>query len=306
MTPRAPKMHEPLDFDFDDVLTAISDENMPSIKASSARPFIKWAGGKRAILPELTSRMPEKYGAYTECFLGGGALFFSVQPEEAYLSDINFPLILTYTAVRDDVERLISKLQAHAEQHNKTYYLDRRDALTKETDPTTIGALLIYLNKTCYNGLYRVNQSGRFNVPMGSYKEPKILDEANLRAASKALSRAKIKQKPFFQVPLVKDNFYYLDPPYHTTFSSYDGSGFGDEDHRKLAEFCKRIHVAGGKFMLSNSDTPLIQQLYQAYNIESIEAPRMVSCKGTQRVKEKELIIRNYHGRKSEQNGQSA
>jgi DNA adenine methylase len=306
MTPRAPKMHEPLDFDFDDVLTAIADENMPSIKASSARPFVKWAGGKRGILPELLSRMPDKYQGYTECFLGGGALFFAVQPEEAYLSDINFPLILTYTAVRDDVERLIGKLQVHAEKHNKTYYLEKRARVARETDPTTIGALLIYLNKTCYNGLYRVNQSGIFNVPMGSYKDPAILDEVNLRAASKALSHAKIKQKPFFQVPTVKDNFYYLDPPYHTTFSSYDGSGFGDDDHKELAEFCKKINAAGGKFMLSNSDTPLIRQLYHGYNVESIDAPRMVSCKGTQRVKEKELIIRNYDGRKSEQDGQPA
>jgi DNA adenine methylase len=306
MTPRPRKEHALLDFDFDDVLTAIADENMPSIKASSARPFLKWAGGKRAILPELLSRMPEKYKGYTECFLGGGALFFSVQPEEAYLSDINFPLVLTYTAVRDDVERLISKLQIHADNHNKSYYLARRAQLTRETDPTTIGALLIYLNKTCYNGLYRVNQSGIFNVPIGSYKDPTILDEVNLRAASKALNRAKIKQKPFFQVPVVKDNFYYLDPPYHTTFSSYDGSGFGDDDHKKLAEFCKKISAAGGKFMLSNSDTPLIRQLYQAYNVESIDAPRMVSCKGTQRVKEQELIIRNYDGRKSKQDGEPA
>jgi DNA adenine methylase len=304
MTPRAKKMHEPLDFDFDEVLTAIADENMPSIKASSARPFLKWAGGKRAILPELQSRMPEKYTAYTECFLGGGALFFAVQPEEAYLSDINFPLVLTYTAVRDDVERLISKLQVHAGSHNKTYFLENRARVARETDPTTIGALLIYLNKTCYNGLYRVNQSGIFNVPMGSYKDPTILDEVNLRAASKALKHARIKQKPFFQVPVVKDNFYYLDPPYHTTFSSYDGSGFGDSDHRKLADFCKRINAAGGKFMLSNSDTPLIRQLYQGYTVETIDAPRMVSCKGTQRVKEKELIIRNYYGRKSEPDGQ--
>src|SRR5215467_12736480 len=113
MTPRPKKMHEPLDFDFDEVLTAIADENMPSIKAANARPFVKWAGGKRAILNELISRMPEHYKGYTECFLGGAALFFAVQPEEAYLSDINFPLILTYTAVRDDVERLIARLQVH-------------------------------------------------------------------------------------------------------------------------------------------------------------------------------------------------
>jgi DNA adenine methylase len=303
MNPRA-KMHEPLDFEFDDVLTAIADENMPSIKASSARPFLKWAGGKRGIINELISRMPEKYTGYTECFLGGGALFFAVQPEQAYLSDINFPLILTYTAVRDDVERLISKLQVLADNHNKTNYLAQRSHMTRETDPTSIGALLIYLNKTCYNGLYRVNKSGIFNVPMGSYKDPTILDEVNLRAASKALKAAKIKQKPFFQVPIVKENFYYLDPPYHTTFSSYDGSGFGDEDHRKLATFCKTIHEAGGYFMLSNSDTPLIRELYRGYNVESIDAPRMVSCKGTQRVKEKELIIRNYNGRKSEPDGQ--
>jgi DNA adenine methylase len=304
MNPRPSKMHESLDFEFEDVLTAIADENMPSIKGSTARPFVKWAGGKRGILPELISRMPEKYSVYTEPFLGGAALFYGVRPETAYLSDINFTLVLTYTAVRDDVERLIRYLKVHESKHDKDYFLKMRKQLTKEIDPTKLGSILIYLNKTCYNGLYRVNQSGLFNVPMGSYTAPAILDESNLRAASKALQHAKIKQKPFFQVPVVKDNFYYLDPPYHNTFSSYDGSGFGDEDHKKLAGFCKKIDEAGGFFMLSNSDTPFIQQLYAGYNIESIDAPRSVSCKGTQRVKEKELIIRNYFGRKGVQDGE--
>lgn len=303
MSPRLPKMHEPLDLEFDEVLSSIADENMPSIKSSNARPFVKWAGGKRSILPQLIERMPEYYAAYTECFLGGAALFYGVKPEKAFLSDINFPLILTYTAVRDDVERLISNLKIHESKHDKEYFLKARKRMTRETDPTKIGALLIYLNKTCYNGLYRVNQSGIFNVPMGSYKDPAILDESNLRAVSKALQGVQIKQKPFFQVPIVKDNFYYLDPPYHNTFSGYDGSGFGDEDHKKLAEFCKKIDVAGGFFMVSNSDTPLIRQLYAAYNIESVEASRSVSCKGNQRVKESELLIRNYKRTEGNPNG---
>jgi len=303
MTPRAKKMHEPIDAEFEDVLTAIADENMPTIEAASARPFLKWVGGKRSILPELTSRMPGKYGTYCEPFLGGGALFFSVSPEKTYLSDLNFYLVLAYQAVRDDVERLISTLKVHELNHNKSYYLKARLDIARESDPTKIGALLIYLNKTCYNGLFRVNQSGAFNVPMGSYTEPTILDEENLRSCAKALKGVEIMQHSFDQIPVAKDNFYYLDPPYHKTFSSFDSSGFNDADHEKLAAFCKKLHEAGCYFMLSNSDTPFIRGLYARFAIEQVMAGRFVSCKGSQRGKENELLIRNYTTEQRKESG---
>lgn len=294
MNPRPRKIHPPIDADFDDVLTAIADENRPAIRAESAHPFLKWVGGKRSVLPELKSRMPAQYERYCEIFLGGAALFFETNPPNAYLSDLNFHLVLTYIAVRDDVERLISELKKHEHRHSKEYYAKARPKIARESDPTKIGAWLIYLNKTCYNGLYRVNQSGEFNVPMGSYTDPTILDEENLRACSKALQGVEIMQHPFTQTPIRKGNFCYLDPPYHKAFSSFDSSGFDDKDHEKLAAFCRTLDEAGCKFMVSNSDTPLIRKLYEGFTIERIMAGRFVSCKRDQRVKQTELVIRNY------------
>jgi len=291
---RPRKLHSPLEVEFEDVLTAIADENMPTIQAATARPFLKWVGGKHSILPELIARMPDTFGTYCEPFLGGGALFFERKPPKAYLSELNFYLVLTFRAVRDDVERLISELKVHEKKHDKDYYLKARRKIALEADLTKIGAWMIYLNKTCYNGLYRVNLSGAFNVPMGSYTAPAILDEENLRACSKALQGVEIMQHDFEQAPVQKGNFYYLDPPFHNTFSSFDSSGFGDTDHRKLAAFCKRLDKAECFFMLSNSDTSLVRSLYDGYVIDRVKAGRFVSCKSSGRGKENELIIRNY------------
>lgn len=290
---RPPKYHDPLPASFDDVLTAIADEHKPII-GISARPFLKWVGGKRSILPELTQRVPEEYDAYHEPFLGGGALYFTLQPKEAYLSDINFHLVLTFKAVRDNVDALVSLLKTHAKNHDKEYYGKARDRLFKENDPTKIAALFIYLNKTCFNGLYRVNKSGFFNVPIGDYKNPAILDEENLRNCSKVLQGADIKQHSFTQEEAIKGDFYYLDPPYHETYDGYSGSGFGDEEHKKLADFCREIDKKGGFFMLSNSDAPFVRELYKGYTVEIVSASRSVSCKAHQRGKENEILIRNY------------
>ena len=291
---RPPKINDPLDYEFADVLAAIADENRPILHESEARPFLKWVGGKRSILPLLLPRMPKEYDTYCEPFIGGAALFYAAKPARAYLSDVNFSLILTYTAVRDDVDTVIAALKTHRTKHNLEYYLKARLKIAKEQNPAKIAALLIYLNKTCYNGLYRVNKSGAFNVPMGSYVDPTILDEENLRAASKILQTAEIKQHSFEHVPIRTKNFYYLDPPYHKTFSSYDGSGFDDKAHENLAAFCAKLNASGCYFMLSNSDTPFIRGLYKNFNIDEVKAGRFVSCKADQRGKESELVIRNY------------
>lgn len=243
--------------------------------------------------------MPVEYGSYREVFIGGGALFFRHRPKHAYLADVNFHLVLTYRAVRDDVERLIAHLRHYAGKHDKDFYKKTRKKLARETDPTKIGALLIYLNKTCYNGLYRVNQSGEFNVPMGSYDEPTIVDEENLWACSKALHGVDIIQHPFQQTPIVKGDFYFLDPPYHKAFSSFDSSGFRDADHERLAAFCKTLDEAGCHVMVSNSDTQFIRKLYEGFIIEKVKAGRWVSRNRDQRVKETELIIRNYSTQRS-------
>lgn len=295
MTPRpASKIHQPLPHTFDEVLHGIADEQRPDKQTLNAKPFLKWVGGKRSILPLLLERIPEEYTAYYEPFVGGGALFFETQPKIAYLSDINFYLIITYKAVRDNIEDLIRSLKIHEKKHDKEYFLKARKQLSIEKDPTKIASLFIYLNKTCFNGLYRVNKSGGFNVPIGSYKNPAIADEDTLRACSRILQGAKIAQHGFEQVKIQKGAFYYIDPPYHNTYSQYDGSGFGEKEHANLALFCKEIDKKGGYFMLSNSDTDLVRTLYKGYTIEEVQASRSVSCKAHQRGKEYELLIRNY------------
>jgi len=288
------KIMEPLPGSPDSILATIADENRPILRETGARPFLKWAGGKRSILPDLLERMPAAYGTYYEPFIGGGALFFEAHPASAYLSDINLPLILTYQAVRDDVDGVIAELKHHAAEHNKTYYTAARKLFGEETDPVKLAGLLIYLNKTCYNGLYRVNKSGFFSVPIGSYEDPTILDEDNLRAASRALTGVTIKQHQFYQVPIKAGAFYYMDPPYHLTFDGYDSNRFGDADHKDLADFCRDLSKAGAFFMVSNSNNSFVRSLYREFCIEQVQATRYVSCKGEQRGKETELIIRNY------------
>lgn len=260
----------------------------------AARPFLKWVGGKRSILPELLPRMPREYRMYCEPFLGGGALFFAAKPERAYLSDVNSPLVLAFLAVKNAVGEVIEHLKIHASKHSKEYYLRAREWFGEEKDPIRIGALLIYLNKTCYNGLYRVNRGGKFNVPIGSYDNPAILDEEKLRTASSALQGMEIKHHGFWQTRVEAGNFYYLDPPYHKVYDGYAAGRFGDEDHKKLASFCRELDKAGCYFMVSNSDTALIRSIYSEFKIERVMASRSVSCKPTQRGKENELIIRNY------------
>ena len=291
---RPQKYHVPLTTGFNEALLAIADESKPSLINITARPFLKWVGGKRSILPELIARMPKEYTVYNEPFLGGGALFFVVQPKQAYLSDINFHLIVTFQAVKDDVQNVIDYLKIHASRHNKTYYYEARAKLSKETDSAQIAALFIYINKTCFNGLYRVNKQGQFNVPIGDYKNPNIVDEGNLLAVSKALKNTDIFQKDFSQIQPQKDNFYYIDPPYHGAYDGYNGGGFGDKEHTNLASFCREIDKIGGYFMVSNSDTELVRTLYKGYTIEEVSALRSVSCKAHQRQRENELIIRNY------------
>jgi DNA adenine methylase len=258
------------------------------------KPFLKWVGGKHSILPQLISRLPKEYDEYYEPFVGGGALFFAVQPKNAHLSDVNFDLIITYITVRDDVDKLIDRLKVHEFNHDKTYFLNTRERLFVSTNHVETASLFIYLNKTCFNGLYRVNKQGKFNVPIGNYKEPNIVDEDVLMADYFALQGVNIKQSDFTLTPVHKNAFYYFDPPFHQTYDNYSASGFDGYVHIKLADLCHKINKAGGKFMVSNSDTEFVRDLYKNYNIEVIKSSRSVSCKSNQRGKVQELIIRNY------------
>ncbi|MEE9312206.1 MAG: DNA adenine methylase [Planctomycetota bacterium] len=292
---RPKKIHEPLEADFNTVLSSIADGGKPKIELlSSAKPFVKWVGGKRSIVPQLLERMPAEYKTYREPFVGGGALFFAAKPEQAYISDVNMHLILAYQAVREDMEKLTSLLDGHLRRHNEKYFGRARERLSEESNPTKIAALFIYLNKTCFNGLYRVNKKGKFNVPIGRYDNPSLYDESVLKADRAALQDVEIWQHPFDQMPYEKGDFVYFDPPYHKTYSGYDSSGFQDAEHKKLADFCSQLHKAGVHFMLSNSNTEYVRALYKNFNIDEVAAKRSVSCKAESRGKETEIIVKNY------------
>lgn len=291
---RPQKILSPVQLDFPEVLVTIANANKPSSETVDARPFIKWVGGKRSILPLLLERMPIEYGSYHEPFVGGGALYFAIQPKKAFLSDINFPLVITYKIIRDEVKQLINQLKIHEKKHSENYFARARVKFAKEIDAVKIAALFIYLNKACYNGLYRVNKAGRFNVPIGSYEEPTLFEEEVLLNDSRVLKNTLIEQRHFSQIEIIREDFYYLDPPYHQTYDGYNHHGFGDTEHADLAKVCRKIAAAGGYFMLSNSDTPFVRDLYKGFNIEQVAALRTVSCKSNQRGRENELVIRNY------------
>ena len=262
-----------------------------------ARPFVKWVGGKRSILPELIARMPETCSHYYEPFVGGGALFFAACPVEGpfvHLSDKNLRLMATYAGIRDYLPQVVDFLKQHRDNHCLEYYRQARVRLSKSRDIAEVASLFIYLNKTCYNGLYRVNKAGGFNVPMGKYKDPPILDEENLVACSKKLQGVELTQRSVFQTLGGAGAFYYLDPPYDGTYDSYTADGFDEHKQKLLAQYCHKIDKRGSRFMLSNSDTPLIRELYARYNIAEVFAGRYVSSRGDGRGRTQELLITNY------------
>ena len=269
------------------------------------RPFLKWAGGKRQLLPELFARLPDCFAAYHEPHVGSGVLFFELASRgalpQAYLSDVNPSLIDTYVAVRDQVEDVIAVLKKHQRKHDQDYYY-----LVRAIDPSRLSlagraARIIYLNKTCYNGLYRENKSGQFNVPFGRYKNPTICDAVNLRAVSRALQGADIARRNYDSVRdwAKPGDFVYFDPPYHplsatSSFTAYDRKGFSEDDQRGLRDVFGELAQRGVHVMLSNSDTPLIRELYAGFNIGRVYASRSINSKGNRRGKIAELIIRSY------------
>jgi len=267
------------------------------------RPFLKWAGGKTQLLPELIKRVPNSYNRYLEPFLGGGALYFALQPKTAYLSDFNGELVNCFNVVRSHLPQLIQELKKYRYEKEMYYAvreLDRERDFAK-TPPVARAARFIYLNKTCFNGLYRVNSKGHFNVPFGSYTEPKILDVPNLTACGTALSAAIIKQGNFENIADVaeRDDFVYFDPPYAPAsdtadFTQYVKGGFDASHQELLLLTCLKLHQKGVKWMLSNSNTPLIQELYRGFKVETVEAGRAINSKGDKRGCVLELIIRNY------------
>jgi DNA adenine methylase len=266
-----------------------------------AHPFVKWAGGKRHIINELIKRIPNKFNNYYEPFVGGGALYFKIYKliNKAYLSDINHELICAYNVIKNNVLELIELLKIHAKNHNKEYYYKIRNQHNLK-NPIEISARFLYLNKTCYNGLYRVNKKGEFNVPMGSYKNPNIIQEDNLKACNKILQNAIINEMEFDKINPNAGDFVYFDPPYYFTtsnsFTSYTSNKFNYQDHIRLRDFILYLDKKGVMFMLSNSNNEFIIDLYKDFNfkIEIVKAPRFINCDASKRNESaEELIIYN-------------
>lgn len=268
-------------------------------RVPDAAPFVKWVGGKRALLPQLEALFPARFDRYFEPFVGGGAVYFHLQPGTAYLSDYNADLVNAYRVVRDEVDALIAHLKTHL--NDPEYYYELRAKRPETLAPVEAASRMIYLNRTCFNGLYRVNAKGGFNVPYGKHKNPQICNEETLRLASAALQGAVLNHDPYMAVleRAKAGDFLYFDPPYHpltetANFTSYTPGSFNAQDQRDLAETFIALANRGCKVMLSNSDTPFIRELYGAFHIETVMAPRMVNRDASKRGPVSELVIRNY------------
>ena len=259
-----------------------------------AKPFVKWPGGKKSLAGEIIPRFPEKFRNYYEPFVGGGAIFFQVigALDKAFLSEVNVPLLVAYKQIKENVEPVIRKLRYHAKNHSEEYYYKIREQ--HPTCPVKSTARLIYLNKTCFNGLYRVNQAGKFNVPIGRHKTLNICDTKNLAEASRVLKKTHIKLMSFEKISPSEGDFVYCDPPYHDRFTSYTSDNFGEEKQILLRDKVEEWGEKNVKVMVSNSDTPFIRKIYKGLNFHEVTTRRYINCKGAQRVKETELVITNY------------
>jgi DNA adenine methylase len=285
-----------------------------AIEASLAvRPFVKWAGGKGQLLPELSRRLPRRFRRYHEPFVGGAALFFHLRNSGrlrvgAVLSDYNRELVLCYQVVRDDVESLIAALKQHERYRlDRGYFMDirgwDRQPGFEQRSAVERAARTIFLNRTCYNGLYRLNNKGQFNAPFGYYKNPLICDPENMRAASAALQDVDLRVGDFGDVATRAEpgDLVYFDPPYvpvsaTASFTHYTGQTFGPEDQRRLARLFDTLMENGVYVMLSNSATPLSRELYAAHAVSTsvVYASRKINCDGRKRGNVEELIVCGY------------
>jgi DNA adenine methylase len=269
-------------------------------EAQAAKPFLKAVGGKTVLLPEILPRLPAKIKTYYEPFLGGGAVFFALAAagrfERAVVSDANEELAITYVALANLTDKVVRALKKHV--YDETHYYSVRAQDPLKLEMSVRAARLIYLNKTCFNGLWRVNRKGQFNVPFGRYTNPTICDEENLRAVSLALRRVTVASLDFEKtvLPAKRGDAVYFDPPYvpvseTANFTAYTAGGFGPDDQARLRDVAKRLDERGVHVLLSNADTPLVRELYKGFRIESVQAPRRVNSKGGKRGNVGELLI---------------
>ncbi len=288
------------------------------------KPFLKWAGGKRQLLPQIRSVLAtcpalnstqlnstqlnstQLNSTYIEPFVGAGAVFFDLAPKQAFISDKNTLLIETYTCIRDHIDELIAHLRIHETRHNEAYYYairaHDRDARYHERTSVERAARLIYLNRTCYNGLYRVNRQGYFNVPYGKYTNPQVCDEPLLRSISQFLCTPNITiQACDYQHTLMHaqaGDLVYFDPPYHSpeanSFTSYQADGFSEQNQEELAHTYAQLTHRGVYCVLSNADTPFVRALYKAYACVTIQAKRPINSRGTARGPVNEVLVWNW------------
>ncbi len=280
------------------------------VQLSLPKPFVKWAGGKRQLIPEIEKHLPEKFGSYFEPFLGGGALLFHLLSENqnlrGYVSDLNSDLVLAYVTIRDKIDDLLKSLEKHSENYfsnSKTYYYSVRESNPKSQVEKV--SRLLFLNRTCFNGLFRVNSKGKFNVPLGRYSNPNIVQEDNLRTVNQFLNKNKISIKCQDFATTVdsvkKGDFVYFDPPYQpvsktANFTSYTNANFGFNDLERLAKVSNQLAKKGAKILLSNSYSKKVLDLFskRVWNIEKIEANRAINSNSKKRTGHFELLIKNY------------
>jgi DNA adenine methylase len=274
------------------------------------KPFVKWAGGKRQLIPILNQNIPESFGTYYEPFLGGGALLFNIltdkNGQKCSISDLNSDLVLAYTTIRDKIDSLITSLKNHEKNYqkdSKTYYYSIRESDPRSEIEKT--SRLIFLNRTCFNGLYRVNSKGKFNVPLGKYSNPNIVNEENLHAVSSILqsNRISIKCRDFEAVlrDTKKGDLVYFDPPYQpvsttSNFTSYTTKNFTYDDLTRLADLCLKLDSKGCKVLLSNSNSKEVADIFSKnpWKILKINANRSINSNSKKRTGHSELLIKNY------------
>ena len=274
----------------------------PVVEVRPPGPFLKWAGGKGQLLGQMAPHFPKEYRTYFEPFLGGGAVFFHLQPEKALLADLNPDLVNAFQVVRDHPAALMETLDHHAElRMSEEYFYEVRRQEVSALSSVERAARTIFLNKTCFNGLYRVNSRGGFNVPWGGYPNPTLYDRVNLLSSSAHLQGKIVLLADYRKAcgRARKGDLVYFDPPYHplsetSGFTSYTKEDFGDRDQTALAQTFRRLDKRGCLVMLSNSPTPLVRSLYEGFRIEVLKAKRAINSKGTGRGAIDELLVMNY------------
>lgn len=288
--------------------TQLAIRSVASVVTREAQPFIKWVGGKTQLLGQFDRLFPAEVERYFEPFIGGGAVFFHLKHRfpwmRAFLRDINPELINTYRAVRDHAPALMSRLDEHLaafRTNRENYFYEvRAKHQLPENQIVERAARMIFLNKTCFNGLWRVNARGEFNVPIGSHKNPSLYDEENILAASRALEGVHLEVQDF-RVTLAetrRGDFAYVDPPYYpvsltASFTSYTKEDFGVEEQHELHAVCASAAARGVRLMISNSDTPFIRKLYRDFQIHTVQARRAINCDGSKRGEVNEVVVTN-------------